>query len=207
MSESDPSEEMLEQWYERKTAMMEASLGAEHDMVMHAIIPFAVGGGLDLYYYPHGLPGCGIATKEVCPSPAEAPSNDELDAFEFVMFTRHAIDLDAAGDPATPFGAIHKRINAILNAMASYAQQATLNGNDTCEFPPDFEGLAGACLILDGYDSHEDDDAGTFGLMAVIEIFRSEMDFARKVGGAVLIDRLKANGHYPYSDLDREPVA
>jgi hypothetical protein len=34
-------------------------------MVMHAIIPYAIGGGLDLYYYPNGLPGTAIATKEL----------------------------------------------------------------------------------------------------------------------------------------------
>jgi hypothetical protein len=32
------------------------------------------------------------------------------------------------------------------------------------------------------------------------------MEFARDKGGSVLIELLKQNGHYPYSDLDREPV-
>ncbi len=49
--------------------------------------------------------------------------------------------------------------------------------------------------------------ADNFGLLAIIEVFRSEMDFARQCGGAVLIERLKAEGCYPYSDLDREPIA
>jgi len=31
--------------------------------------------------------------------------------------------------------------------------------------------------------------------------------FARGQGGGKLIDRLKNAGHYPYSDLEREPVA
>jgi len=42
---------------------------------------------------------------------------------------------------------------------------------------------------------------------AIIEVFRSEMDFARENGGASLLQRLDDAGHYPYSDLDREPVA
>ena len=33
------------------------------------------------------------------------------------------------------------------------------------------------------------------------------MNFARKNGGAKLIKRLKAAGHYPYSDMNRKPVA
>jgi hypothetical protein len=60
-------------------------------------------------------------------------------------------------------------------------------------------------MIFDEYACHSDDVAEKFGLLAVIEIFRSEMDYARKHGGAKLIKRLKEKGHYPYSDLDREP--
>jgi hypothetical protein len=44
-------------------------------------------------------------------------------------------------------------------------------------------------------------------LLAIIEVFRSEMEFARKHGGAKLIQHLKATGSYSYSDLDRDPVA
>lgn len=46
-----------QQWYDRKSALMEESLGEEHDMVMHGIIPYAIGGFLDLDYYPNGMPG------------------------------------------------------------------------------------------------------------------------------------------------------
>jgi hypothetical protein len=42
--------------------------------------------------------------------------------------------------------------------------------------------------------------------MVVMEIFRKEMDFARANGGAALLEKLKLAGHYPYSDLDRDPV-
>ncbi|MBN9519846.1 suppressor of fused domain protein [bacterium] len=62
-------------------------------------------------------------------------------------------------------------------------------------------------LIFDGYPSYPTDAPVEFGLLAVIEVFRSEMAFARKNGGAKLLARLKEQGHYPYSDLDREPVA
>jgi hypothetical protein len=44
------------------------------------------------------------------------------------------------------------------------------------------------------------------GLLAIIEVFRSDMEYAQENGGAKLIKRLKSKGHYPYSDLDRDPV-
>lgn len=174
---------------------------------MHAIIAYAVGGALDLYYYPRGLPGTAIATKELFELPNEGSSNDEFRSYELVMFTKHALDMDAALDASTPFGHVHASINAILNLIARYSVEATLNPNETCEFPADMAAIGGKCLIFDGYARQSDEFADNFGLLAIIEIFPSEMEYARTNGGAELLQRLKARGFYPYSDLDREPAA
>jgi hypothetical protein len=203
---ADADEETGERWYDRKSALMEEMLGKEHDIVMHAIIPYAIGGGLDLYYYPNGVPGTGVATKELSELPGEGSSNGVFQCYELVMFTKHPLDLDAE-DEDTAFGRAHSFINAVLNFIAPYSAQATLNPNETCEFPADMPTVGGRCLIFDGYPSYPDDEPAEFGLLAVIEVFPSEMAYARKNGGAKLLKRLKAKGHYPYSDMDREPVA
>jgi hypothetical protein len=200
-------EELAERWYDRKSSLMEGMLGKEHDMVMHAIIPYAIGGGLDLYYYPNGIPGTAIATKELSELPGEGSSNRVFECYELVMFTRHPLDLDAANDESTLFGRAHTTINEILNRIAPYSAQATLNPIETCEFPADMPTVGGRCVIFDRYPSYSADEPAEFGLLAVIEVFRSEMNYARKNGGASLLKRLKAKGHYPYSDLTREPVA
>ena len=98
-------------------------------------------------------------------------------------------------------------VNAVLNRIAPYSVQATLNPDKTCEFPEDMPAVGGRCLIFDGYPSCSEDEVVEFGLLAVIEVFRSEMDYAREHGGVELLRRLKAKGHYPYSDMDRQPVA
>jgi hypothetical protein len=49
-------------------------------------------------------------------------------------------------------------------------------------------------------------DGKTHCLMLCMEVFRSEMEHAMKHGSVSVIPRLKAAGHYPYSDLDRDPV-
>jgi hypothetical protein len=123
------------------------------------------------------------------------------------MFTRHPLNLDQAKDRETPFGQAHSNIQGILNHIAPYSASATLNPNETCEFPAEMESVGGKSLIFDGYGSRTDKTVRRFGILAVIEVFRSEMDFARSHGGSELIARLRASGHYPYSDLDREPVA
>jgi hypothetical protein len=204
----DATAEDAEAWQEEKSKLMEAILGREHDMVMHAIIPYALGGGLDLYYYPNGVPGTAIATKELSESQGEGSSNRVFSCYEIAMFTRHPLNLDQAKDDATAFGRAHTNINSILNYIAPYSASATLNPNETCEFPAEMEHVGGKCLIFDAYgDPPNGDEPRAFGILAIIEIHRSEMDFARSAGGSELIQRLKTAGHYPYSDLDRDPVA
>jgi len=43
-------------------------------------------------------------------------------------------------------------------------------------------------------------------LLLCLEVFPSEMEYAMENGSATVLAKLKAEGHYPYSDLDREPV-
>lgn len=207
MTTDDAEMQEAREWYVRKSALMEQSLGKEHDIVMHAIIPYSIGGALDLYYYPHGISGTAIATKELCETLDGCPQNDDYDCYELVMFTRHPLDLDAADNEKTPFGKAHHSITAFLNCIAQYSTQASLNAGETCEFPAEMETVGGRYLLFDGYASRHDDRAQNFGLLVLVEIFCSEMEFARENGGAKLIERLKTSGCYPYSDLDRKPVA
>jgi len=125
--------------------------------------------------------------------------------YELVMFTHHQLDLKQAKDRNTPFGRIHATINSILNPIARYSAEATLNPLQTCEFPAEMKNVGGKCLIFDRFPPGEGKQ--DFGLLCVIEVFRSEMDFARKNGSAKLTERLRAASAYPYSDMGRKPVA
>ncbi len=204
---SEEEEEKLEDdWYENKSQLMESILGKEHDMVMHALIPYEVGGALDLYYYPNDIDGTGIATKELSYAVRDSSTNDKYKKYELVMFTREHLDLDQARDDQTAFGKAHQNMSSILNTIARYSEQATLNPLETCEFPPDMENIGGKCLIFSAYKTRST-EVEDFGLLAVIEIYRSEMEFAMQNGGRMLIDLLQENGYYPYSDMNREPVA
>ena len=67
------------------------------------------------------------------------------------------------------------------------------------------ESVGGKCLIFDSYGPQGEHPE--FGLLAVIEIHRCEMEYARSAGGRKLLEKLKRAGYYPYSDLDRPAVA
>jgi hypothetical protein len=174
-------------------------------MVMHAIIPYAIGGSLDLYYFPNGRWETGIATKELSEMPDQGSSNNLYKVYELVMFTREPLSMKDALDNTTRFGRIHEKNNAILNQLAPYSAQARLNPFDTCEFPNDVKIVGESCLIFDRIGKR--DPSTGFGLMVVVEIFPSEMSFAQKRGGERLIEKLMMAHCYPYSDLDRKPVA
>ena len=200
----DHDDTLAEAWYARKSALMEQWLGKEHDMVMHSMIPYGLGGGLDLDYFPHDIPGTAIATKELCELPGAGSSNAVFATYELVMFTRYPLALDDAQDETTDFGKAHRVIKAILSCMAPYSAEATLNPYETCEFPADMETVGGKCLIFDAYGLEA--EHADFGLLAIIEIHRSEMDYAREFGGRDLLEKLKDAGYYPYSDLARPAV-
>jgi hypothetical protein len=195
-------EALAERWNAEKSELMEHILGTEHDMVLHAMIPYGVGGGLDLFYYPNLREGVGIATKELSPIPRQGSSNASYECFELVMFTRHELNMSDTHNPETPFGRAHMKIQRILNHIGPYSAQATLNPYETSEFPAEMEHLGGTCMIFVPFGP-----ASPFGILGIIEIFRSEMIYAREHGGQHLIQLLTDAGHFPYSDLERDAVA
>ena len=82
-----------------------------------------------------------------------------------------------------------------------------LNPNETIEVPNGTD--ENNCLILDNYRPHNKEfkiGKRSHHLLLCLEVFRSEMEFARKNGSGELINLLKEKGFYPYSDLNRKPV-
>ena len=97
----------------------------------------------------------------------------------------------------------------IFTAIGFFSKEAVLNPNETCEIP-NGEGEENSCLVFDLYQP--DNKEFKIGdrnhhLLLCLQVFRSEMEFARENGSEELFKKLKQAGHYPYSDLDRQPVA
>jgi isopentenyl diphosphate isomerase/L-lactate dehydrogenase-like FMN-dependent dehydrogenase len=66
------------------------------------------------------------------------------------------------------------------------------------------DAVRGVCAVFDAYGLRS--ERAEFGLLAVIEIYRSELEYALKHGGKERIQKLQKAGHYAYSDLDRPAV-
>lgn len=215
------TDEEYQRFYDLKLQGLERVLGKMHDLVGHSIIPFQAGGAVDMYYFPHALPGTGFATMELIEAGGRGPKPSRIGVYELVAFTRHHIGSslrvfksmkpepgEQLSEEDAAFLNIHKRICYILTMVGKYSYYAVLNPGDTMEVPQ-AEGEPNLCLVCDEYISPN----GIFtigrqkyGLLLVMEVFRSEMEYARKFGSRWLFDKLKAQGYYPYSDLDRPAV-
>jgi len=204
-TQKDFTEEEWNQHYELKQKGLEAVLGKMHDMVGHAIVPFDIGGTLDIYYFLQGIPGTGFATMELIKPDGTGPIPNRLGTYELVSFSKLPYD---SSENESPFNKIQGRLNGIMTSIAYYSLQAKLEPKETAEVPGD-EGEPNFCLLFDNYNPNGQEfriGENSHGLLLIIEIFKDEMDFARNNGTDKLIEKLKSSGHYPYSDLDRESV-
>jgi hypothetical protein len=192
--------------YELKEQGLENVLGEIYKAVGHAIIPFDVGGAVDMYYFPKHVKGTGFATMELLDPNGNGPKPNRIGTYELVAFTKEPYN--ESDETKTPFNLIERRICGIFTAIGNYSFEAVLNPNETCEVPRD-DG-ENRCLVFDNYKpDNKEFKIGdrTHHLLLCMEIFRSEMEFSRKNGSDQLFELLKNQGYYPYSDLDREPVA
>jgi len=178
-----------------------------HGLVRHAIIPFSVGGAVDMYYFPNHISGTGFVTMELLEPDGSGPLPNRLGTYELVAFTKHNYNDD--GETETPFNKIERNVCGFFTTIGFFSRQAILNPNETCEVP-NGEGEENSCLVFDLYEPEGKKfkiGERQHHLLLCIQVFRSEMEFSRANGSEELFKLLKSAGHYPYSDLDREPVA
>lgn len=180
-------------------------LGEMYHLVGHAIIPFQIGGAVDMYFFPNAIEGTGFATMELIEPDGSGPQPSRIGTYELVAFTKLKISDETSKDAFTK---IERRMCGIFTSLGNYSYEAVLNPNETVEVPG-HEGEPNRCLILDEYRRPGVDfliGSSKHGLLLVIEVFRSEMEHAMNNGSKIVLEALKRQGYYPYSDLDREPL-
>ena len=200
------TDQEYDRYYELKEAALEQMLGKMHDMVGHAMIPFAIGGNVDMYYFPNALPGTGFATMELIEPGGNGPKPNRIGTYELVTFTKHPFPPKGTSFQADiPFNEISGRMCGVMTTIGFYSYETVINPGETSEIPMEDE--PNICLIFDEYKNNGkgfEIDGKRHCLLLCIEVFRSEMEYARN--HEAVLNALKAKGYYPYSDLDREPV-
>lgn len=204
--EKEFTEEEHEKDYELKSEGLEDVLGKMHNLVGHAVIPFAIGGAVDMYYFPNHIKGTGFATMELLDPDGNGPKKNRFGTYELVAFTTH--DYDTSEETQTPFNLIERQACGFLTKIGMFSSQAVLNPKETIEVP-NGGNEENTCLVFDLYEpGGKKFKIGNreHHLLLCMQIFKSEMDYARQNGSDELFKILKEKGFYPYSDLDREPV-
>jgi hypothetical protein len=194
----------IDDFYLEKDKVMAEILGIQAPTVGHAIVGFAVGGAVDMYYYHFKNGGTIFATQELISPTGENQIPNRNGLYELVAFTKQEFTSLPIGEGK--FGKLERRLCGIFTGIGNFSYQAKLEPGETCELPVD--GEPNRCLIFDEYIGEDNFQIAdkTYGFLLIIEVFRDELDFARSNGVDELKVKLKNAGHYPFSDLDRESV-
>lgn len=187
--------------YALKKQALEAILGEKNELTITSLFGFPVGGPINLNLFSNHLPGTAFVTMELIEPDGSGPIPNRLGTYELAAFTK--LEAENNDDYERPFGKMVLHLREILSIIGRHSFTRLLNPLNTFEILND-EG-ENTLLIFDDYKEF------TIGerkhhLLVCVEIFRSELNYARTEGNHWLIQKLKAAGHYPYSDLDREPV-
>ncbi len=156
-----------------------------------------------MYYFTNAIPGTACVTMELIEPDGSGPKPNRIGTYELIAFTKHKYSTEKH----SPFNKTNGRLCGIFTTLGHYSYEAVLNPKETCEIPMSQNETV--CLILDEYKKDGVDfeiNGRRHCLLLCIEVFRSELEYAMKHGSAVVLNRLKEKGHYPYSDLDRKPV-
>jgi hypothetical protein len=190
-----------ERFYDAKQKALENLLGPMDQSVYHAIVPFSMGGSLDLYTFSNAIPGTVFVTQELIgPGKQDRTARGPKGFYELAMCRKANAAQDEAG---------LNLVSRLLNPVAQHAFSTPLGPGETAALPgEDDDGPPQFVLFTEfnprGVPFAVGDE--TFILLCVITIFESEFAFIKKHGVAPFLDKLKAAGEYPYSTLERAAV-
>lgn len=211
--------ERADEFRRAKRAALEKTLGPIDDVVGHAIIPFDVGGSVDLFFFPARRPGTVVATMDLIDANGNGPQPGPLGVYELVACTKlrrasvYAIDRKTGEMSADVdderFAVITGWFCKMLTAIARDALTNEIQPGDAYELPGE-EGGSAHYVIFDAFDMLGvpfEVEGKKFGLLLCMEVFPSELQYAQNNGMEALIAKLKQADMYPYSDMNRQPVA
>src|SRR3989344_585492 len=193
--------------YQEKKKALEIILGPMYELVHHAVIPYALGGPVDIYFFTETLKGTALVTMELIDPDGTGPRPNKYGTFELIAFTKYKVTRDILNKTDSEFSKIELRIRKIFTVLANYSKETIINPKDTCEIP--LEEMKSTYLIFDLFPDknplYKIFDKSHI-LLLCIEVFPSEMAYAMKNGTQKLLEKLQDKGYYPYSDLDRKLV-
>jgi hypothetical protein len=182
------SDDEWNEWWKARVAALEQVLGTSEGGIWEADVPFDAGGTADLVRFRQHVAGVCYATAELAGREDQVPST--LGYYELVICTRK--ESNWAAD--------------LVSRLARYTTEAELNPGDTMDLSgavPKRATIAGllflqyATLRIEGHDC---------GLLLCLGVTADELAACQAGRQAEVLEKLKAAGVYPFTDLDRPSV-
>jgi suppressor of fused protein SUFU len=152
----------------------------------HSPHPFALGGQAKVIGFYHHIPGATYVTAELTGKPDAVYAD-----YELMICHRDKSDWG---------------LNAV-SQLAAYSQQAYIGNGESIDLTDGVpDGSQIVALVFHTYRTfrlYETD----YDLRLCIGITKPELDYKIANGASPLIEALKTNGVYPYTDFDRHSVA
>jgi hypothetical protein len=170
---------------------IEKILGKSENIVLHAPVPFQLGwnlgGRADVYLYKNHIDGIVYVTSDLI---GQEQKRSDAGNYEFMI--------------------AHKEDNGwgpdLISNLAYYTLDASINSGETMDIArfalPENTVKA---IIFDKYATFRI-GSETYGLMLIIGITEDELEWAKRNGGAELIEKLKEKSIYPITDLKRRSI-
>lgn len=174
--------------WDARQAALEGVLGKSDGTVLHARMPFNLGGQADVLVFRDHIRGRVVATCELLGEPSQ--KQNALGTFELAVAQRD----DHDWGPAT------------ISHLARYTCERKVGLGNTMDLGNNFpkrSTMAGLLFAAYGRFEYAGSKAG---ILLCICITRDEMDACRAGQTKQVFAALKASGVYPYSDLFRAPV-
>jgi Suppressor of fused protein (SUFU) len=180
-SEDDDWEEI----WDARVRALESVLGPCHDQVLHAPVPFYLGGRADVVVFLKHLDGAVYVTSDLSGKPDASYAD-----YELMVCHRSPQDWG----PRT------------ISSLALYTQEAYIGAGESMDLDPatpaDSEIKA---FIFDTYDRFTLFEQ-EFELRLCLGITKAELQFKMECGSERLLALLRAHRVYPFTDLGRSSV-
>ena len=176
------------QTWDAREAVLVSVLGETDGMVLHAMIPFHLGGQADVICFRKHIPGRVAATCELLGEASQI--KNELGAYELMI--AHRDDNDWGPN--------------IIARLARYTCDARLEPGHTMDIAtavPKGSTIAGFLFCAYARFTYRGQDAG---LLLCLGITADELEQCKAGRRDEVLSALKAAGVYPYTDLSRRSV-
>lgn len=178
--------------WDSRIAALTPILGKPADTVLHAAIPFHLGGAADVVPFPDFTPGITYVTAEMTGEDVgQRPTT--IGNFELMICARQ--ELQKAGD--------------LISNLARYTCDAEIEPGETIDIGTFFGDTTIRALLF----THPRDQVVQFefhgqryGLLLCIGITAEELAFKQAHGSEGLLTLLRQHGVFPYTTPDRPSV-